>query len=157
MESMHPALRPLASLIGTWRGPGTGKSPGIDDFEYEEEVRFWHYGRPVLAYSQRTWAPASGAPMHAETGYWRPVGDAGFEVVLAHAFGIVEIDTGRVQGGRIELTSESLTSSPTANRVESLARTFEVAGDVLTYEVAMAFAEHELQPHLTARLARVTG
>jgi hypothetical protein len=154
VDSVHPALGPLAFLLGTWRGTGAGKYPGIDDFEYAEEATFWHYGRPVMAYSQRTWSPASGGALHAETGYWRPAGDGGVEVVLAHAFGIVEIDTGRVEGGRITLRSESLTSAPAANRVESLARTFDVSGDVLTYEVAMAFAEHELQPHLTARLER---
>jgi hypothetical protein len=151
---LHRALEPLAFLIGTWRGTGSGRYPKIEDFEYVEEARFWHYGRPVLAYSQRTWSPASGAPMHSEMGYWRPAGAGGVEVVLAHAFGIVEIQDGRVDGGRITLASKSLTSAPTANQVEALSRTFVVEGDVLTYEVHMAFGDHDLQPHLEARLER---
>lgn len=150
---LHEALRPLAFLLGAWRGSGAGRYPGIDDFEYGEETRFWHYGRPVLAYSQRTWSVASGAPMHSETGFWRPAG-AGIEAVLAHAFGITEILAGRVDGQRIALRSESLASAPTAKRVEAVARTIEVAGDVLTYDVQMAFGEHELQPHLRAELKR---
>ncbi|MDQ4125856.1 MAG: heme-binding beta-barrel domain-containing protein [Actinomycetota bacterium] len=52
---LHDALRPLAFLLGTWRGAGAGKYPGIDDFEYGEETRFWHYGRP-------------GAELHREEG-----------------------------------------------------------------------------------------
>lgn len=152
---LHEALAPLAFLIGTWRGSGSGKYPRIDDFDYGEEVRFWHYGRPVLAYAQRTWSPGSGAPMHAEMGYWRPVAGGGVELVLAHAFGIAEIQGGRVEGTKITLQSQSLTSSPTANRVDALSRTFEVTGDVLTYEVRMAFGEAPLQPHLWATLEKV--
>ncbi len=152
---LHPALEPLAFLVGTWRGAGSGRYPRIEDFEYGEEVRFWHYGRPVLAYSQRTWAVSSGAPMHTEMGYWRPAGHGGVEVVLAHAFGIAEIQEGTVDGARIDLRSRSLTSTTTANRVEALTRTFTCEGDVLHYQVHMAFGENELQPHLEAKLERV--
>jgi THAP domain-containing protein 4 len=150
---LHDALRPLEPLLGTWRGTGAGKYPGIDDFEYAEEVRFWHYGRPVIAYSQRTWSPATGAPMHSEMGFWRPAGE-GLEVVLAHAFGISEVLEGRLEGPRVSLMSASLTSAATAKRVEAVSRVYELAGDVLTYDVQMAFGEHELQPHLTAKLNR---
>ncbi|HEX2294915.1 MAG TPA: FABP family protein [Actinomycetota bacterium] len=152
--AVHDALRPLAFLLGTWRGTGAGSYPGIDDFEYGEETRFWHYGRPVLAYSQRTWSPASGAAMHSETGFWRPAGE-GVEVVLAHAFGITEILTGSVDGTTVTLRSEGLVSAPSAKRVEAVARTFELSGGALTYDVQMAFGEHDLQPHLSARLERV--
>ena len=150
---LHDALRPLEFLLGTWRGTGAGKYPGIDDFEYGEETRFWHYGRPVLAYSQRTWSAASGAPMHSEMGFWRPAGE-GLEVVLSHAFGVTEILSGSVAGGRVTLRSESLHSAPSAKTIVAVARTFEVSGEVLTYDVEMAFGEHELQPHLGAELRR---
>jgi hypothetical protein len=154
---LHAALEPLAFLLGTWRGNGSGKYPRIDDFEYGEEVRFWHYGRPVLLYSQRTWSLGSGAPMHSESGFWRPAGDGAVEVVLAHAFGIAEIDEGTLEGTTVRLRSRSLESSPTANEVEAVARTLTVTGDVLTYELEMAFGANELQPHLEARLERVAG
>ena len=162
---LHDALRPLAFLLGTWRGTGSGRYPGIDDFSYEEEAMFWHYGRPVLAYSQRTWSPGSGVPMHSEMGFWRPAGEAGrlgetpeqsgLEVVLSHAFGIAETLTGRAQEQRVSLRSTSLTSAPTAKVVEAVSREYEVAGNELRYDVAMAFGTHELQPHLTATLERV--
>lgn len=148
---LHDALRPLAFLLGTWRGEGAGKYPGIDDFTYGEETRFWHYGRPVLAYAQRTWSLGSGAPMHSEMGFWRP----GVEAVLSHAFGITEVLEGTVEGQTLTMRSRSLTSTGTAKHVEAVARTIEVSGDVLTYDVQMAFGDHELQPHLRAELKRV--
>jgi hypothetical protein len=150
---LHDALRPLAFLLGTWRGSGAGHYPGIDDFEYGEETRFWHNGKPVLAYSQRTWSLASKAPMHSETGYWR-LAATGVEVVLAHAFGITEVLAGTIEGQKLTLASVGLTSAPTAKHVEAVSRTVEVTRDVLSYDVHMAFGEHDLQPHLKATLER---
>ena len=150
---LHDALRPLEFLLGTWTGTGAGRYPGIDDFEYGEETRFWHYGRPVLAYSQRTWSVASGAPMHSEMGFWRPAGD-GIEVVMSHAFGVTEVLAGTVGGQRLSLRSHGLQSAPTAKQVEAVTRMVEVAGDTLTYDVHMAFGDNELQPHLRAELKR---
>ncbi len=153
---LHPDVAELAFLLGTWRGAGSGKYPGIDDFSYDEEAKFWHYGRPVLAYSQRTWSPASGAPMHSEVGFWRPAAEAGrLEVVLSHAFGIAEVLTGVADGQRVSLRSTSLTSAPSAKVVEAVSRDYEMSGDMLRYDVAMAFGAHELQSHLTATLERV--
>ncbi|MFN2587698.1 MAG: FABP family protein [Actinomycetota bacterium] len=153
--SLHPALQPLSFLLGTWRGTGSGRYPRVEDFEYGEEIRFWHYGRPVLAYSQRTWSLATEAPMHSEMGYWRPAGPDGVEIVLAHAFGIVEVQEGTVEETTISVRSRRLVSTTTANRVEAVARTFRLAGDVLSYELKMAFGESGLQPHLEAQLERV--
>jgi THAP domain-containing protein 4 len=154
---LHEALAPISWLIGTWRGSGRGHYPTIEDFDYEEETRFWHGGKPFLFYMQRTWAPRSGEAMHTEMGYWRPKDDGVIEVVLSHSLGIVEIDTGRIEGRKITLESASLTSSPTAETIEGLARVFEESNDVLTYELKMAFGDNELQPHLGADLKRVTG
>lgn len=150
---LHDALEPLAFLLGTWQGTGAGKYPGIDDFEYREETTFRHYGRPVLVYTQRTWSVTSGAPMHSEMGFWRP-GPGGVEVALSHAFGITEILEGTLEGRKLTLRSTALASTGTAKHVEAVARTLEVSGDMLTYDVAMAFGEHELQPHLSATLER---
>jgi THAP domain-containing protein 4 len=154
---LHGALEPISFLIGTWRGSGTGHYPTIDKFDYEEETRFWHSGRPFLFYMQRTWTPRSGDAMHTEMGYWRPKKDNNIEVVLAHSFGIVEVGGGEIDGRKITFESSSLTSTPTAKTIDAVARVYEESDDVLSYELKMAFDDNELQPHLGAELKRVTG
>jgi hypothetical protein len=152
--SLHPLVEPVAVLLGTWTGEGKGQYPSIESFSYGEEVRFWSVGRPWLGYSQRTWNLENHAPMHSEMGFWRPQEQGVLEVVIAHAFGIVEVAEGMVSDTRFELTSTSLVSTSTAKQVNELTRKIEVADDVLTYEVAMAYGDHPLQAHLAAELRR---
>lgn len=92
---LHPAVAHLAPLLGNWRGGGRGDYPTIEAFEYTEEVRVAHVGKPFLAYSQLTKSP-EGAPLHAETGYMRPAGERGLEVLLTHPSGIAEMLVGEV-------------------------------------------------------------
>ena len=37
---LNPALKPVAFLLGTWRGEGEGQYPSIKPFRYREEIRF---------------------------------------------------------------------------------------------------------------------
>ncbi len=92
---LHPAVAHLAPLLGTWRGGGRGDYPTIEAFEYTEEVTIGHVGKPFLAYSQRT-KGADGAPLHAESGYLRPDGEQGLELLVVHPSGIVEVLVGEV-------------------------------------------------------------
>jgi hypothetical protein len=39
-EGLHPELNPLAWIVGTWRGKGRGEYPGVEPFEYAQEVVF---------------------------------------------------------------------------------------------------------------------
>ncbi len=152
--ALHAALEPIAFLLGTWRGSGKGIYPSIDDFTYEEESRFWHVGKPFLAYQQRTWAAGSGAPMHSEMGYWRPQPAGGIEIVISHPFGYAEIQTGTVSGTSIVTRSLSLAPTPSAKSITEVTRSLSVADDVLTYAVSMAAEGYELQAHLEAELLR---
>jgi hypothetical protein len=152
---LHADLEPLAGLLGTWRGEGAGEYPTISPFRYGEEVRFWHVGKPFLAYAQRTWSLDDGRPLHAETGYWRAKPGRAVELVLAHPTGIVEVQEGHRDGGRIELRSTTMAGTATAKEVTALHRRFDLAGDRLTYTVAMAAVGQPLQHHLAARLTRV--
>ena len=95
---LHPALAPLAFLLGTWRVGGAGHYPTIEPFAYVEEISFVHVGKPWLLYTQRTRHAVEDRPLHAETGYWRPVGDGVVEVVMAYPTGHVEIAEGTVRG-----------------------------------------------------------
>lgn len=155
----HPQVAPLAPFLGTWRGRGQGHYPTIDSFEYDEEVRFWHTGRPWIGYEQRTWIAGTGAPSHSESGFWRPQPDGVIEIVLAHAFGVTEllegIVTSRAGGASVvEARSTELTSTTSAKRIDGTERKLRVEGDVLTYEIGMAFGGRPLQNHLTATLKR---
>ena len=153
----HEAVESLAFLIGTWQGEGTGTYPNIADFTYREETSFWHSGKPWLGYLQRTWSLSDGTPMHSEAGYWRPAAEGRLEIVLAHAFGVTEVQEGRISGTRLEVSSTSVVATPSAKRVSQLVRTFELTGEVLSYEVQMAYGDVPLQRHLGAQLRRVAA
>lgn len=152
---LHDALEPLRELLGTWEGDGEGAYPTIEPFTYREEVVFGHVGKPMLTYRQRTWNPEDGTPMHAEVGYLRAVGAGRLELVLAHPFGIVEVEEGTVDGGVIALRSTVVAGSSTAKPVHTLRRRFELRGDELGYDLWMAHGETPETHHLTARLQRV--
>src|SRR2546421_12323114 len=108
MESMvaadlNPALKPVAFLLGTWRGEGEGQYPTIKPFRYREEIRFTHNGKPFLIYTQRTEAMDTGQPMHAEAGYLRLVGAGRVEFVIAEPMGYAEIRLGPADRRRIQV------------------------------------------------------
>jgi hypothetical protein len=153
---VHPQVEPIAFLLGTWTGEGRGEYPTITDFGYGEEVRFWHVGKPFLAYAQRTWALDDGRPLHAEMGYWRPQPDGSIEVLLSHPTGVNELATGALHGTRIELSAQPLTRSPTAKEVTRVERTFDVdpAAGELRYTLRMAAVGVQLTHHLSAVLRR---
>jgi hypothetical protein len=152
--SLHPEAEPIAFLLGLWKGSGQGEYPTIESFEFGEEIRFWHVGKPFLAYSQRTWALLDGRPLHSEMGYWRAKPEGRLEIVLAHPTGIVEIQEGTVQSGRIEVASTTVALTSTAKEVTRLERTFDIEGDSMTYELRMAAVGVPLTHHLSASLHR---
>ncbi|PPS16169.1 hypothetical protein GOBAR_AA04418 [Gossypium barbadense] len=92
-SAIHPAVAPLSYLLGTWKGEGEGGYPTINSFRYGEELHFSHpaSGKPVIAYSHKTWKLDSGQPMHSESGYWRPKPDGSLEVVIAQSTGLAEV------------------------------------------------------------------
>ncbi|MCY3663219.1 MAG: FABP family protein [bacterium] len=178
---LHPAVEHLAPLLGTWRGGGRGDYPTIEAFEYTEEVTIGHVGKPFLAYGQRT-RGADGAPLHAESGYLRPAGDRGLELLVVHPSGIAEVLVGEVTethfgllvtlragagaggtdsgtGGTAGAANRSgpggsVMLAPTAKQVDATERRVSIDGDTMRYEVHMAAVGEPLTPHLEATLHR---
>jgi hypothetical protein len=158
---LHPALLGLLPFVGVWRGTGKGGYPTIEDFDYAQEVRFSHDGRPFLAYESRSWIiDADGNPVRPasrETGWWRPQPDDSLEVVLAHPTGIAEIYVGRVDGMKIELSTDVVARTLTAKDVAGNHRLYGIVDGALLYAIDMAAMGHPLTPHLSAKLERVAG
>ena len=158
MEDLHSACEPLRLLLGTWRGEGHGDFPSIEPFGYLEEVTFGHVGKPFLTYSQKTRHQDTDQPLHAETGYWRPLARDTLEVVLAHATGVSEITEGSfvpyADELKIELANSHIGLTATAKEVTQVIRTITATHQTLTYTLDMAAVGHPLQRHLEATLSK---
>lgn len=155
---LHPALQPLAQLVGTWEGSGEGEYPTIRGFGYVEEISFTNIGKPFLEYRQRTWN-ANDVLMHVETGYLRVPSPDRVEFVVAVPTGQVELAEGtlEVSEGEIRLLLEAqVLNTSSAKPVEASARTYTLAGDSLSTTFDMASMGHRLQRHLTSYLSRVS-
>jgi hypothetical protein len=155
----RPPEHPLRFLVGTWVGSGEGIYPTIPSFRYNERVTMTVSPKGFVAYQQSTSHPDSGAPMHAETGYLRAVGNE-VEWVLAQPSGIVEIHHGGVAndpvlGIVVEFAPLLVATTPSAKSVTAIQRSIVVRQNVLTYRVAMAAVGLPLQHHLGATLERV--
>ncbi|KAL3688912.1 hypothetical protein R1sor_015221 [Riccia sorocarpa] len=152
---LHPKLQPLAFMLGTWRGEGEGEFPTISSFRYGEEIKFSHVGKPVIAYTQKTWKAASGEPMHAESGYFRPTGEGSLEAVIAQSTGLAEVQKGTYDSKNQSLELGSSLVGNAAKVVE-IRRHLKYEGDELRYTVQMGTHTHEAQRHLQAVLKRVS-
>ncbi len=165
---LHPALLGLLPFVGVWRGWGKGGYPGIDDFDYAQEVRFSHDGRPFLFYESRSWLVDEHGtairPAGREVGWWRPQvsesgardGDA-LEVELAHPTGIMELYLGRMTGMQVELATDAVLRSASAKDVAAGRRLYGIVEGALLYAYDMSAMGHPATPHLSAKLDRVAG
>jgi hypothetical protein len=150
--ALHSDVAALGFLLGSWMGEGKGFYSTIEPFEYGEEIRVWHVGKPLLAYTQRTWSLDDGRPLHGESGYWRTAGAGRVELVVAHPNGHAEIAEGTLEGKSISVASVSMARTSTAKQVDVIERDLNVVGEVLTYELRMAAMGRALEGHLQAEL-----
>jgi hypothetical protein len=151
---LHPALEPLAFVLGTWKGKGVGVYPTIENFEYLEVAGFTHVGKPFIAYTQRTRDASTGEPLHTETGYLRPVDDSRAEFMVAQPSGIVEVLDVEIRATALRMSSTTVVQTPTAKDVAAVIRQLSVTRDEMRYAVQMAAVGQEMQIHLEAVLTR---
>jgi len=163
---LHPALQPLLPYIGLWRGRGRGGFPTIDDFDYGQEIKITHDGRPFLYYESRAWVINEEnlpvRPAGRETGWWRPVmvdgkGTGEIEALLTTPTGIMEMHIGKIEGTRVEMATDLVLRTPTAKEVTAGHRLYGIVEGALLYAQEMAAVGQPLSPHLSARLTRVGG
>ncbi len=153
--ALHPAVGPLAALVGIWKGSGHGEYPTIDAFDYEETVTFSHVGKPFLAYAQSTKHATDGRLLHVETGFWRMARPGWAEVVISQPTGIAEVAEGAVSDSAILLRSTTIAHTPTAKEVTVVERDVTIDGDTLRYSLRMEAVGQPLTRHLAAELHRV--
>ncbi|HLR57443.1 MAG TPA: FABP family protein [Beutenbergiaceae bacterium] len=153
LENLHP----LAPLLGTWSGPGSGAYPTISSFTYTEELTFTDVGKPFLAYAQRTWSP-DGAPMHSESGFLRMPAPGTVEMTLAQPTGQTELLEGTWEeidtGFRISLRGRVMNSA-SAKTVDATEREYVFSaapGEVLSTSFAMAAVGEPMTHHLASEL-----
>ena len=154
--ALHPDMKPLAFLLGTWRGEGAGEWPTSEPFRYGEELIFEHVGRPRLDYRQSSWDLEDNSAVHYERGFFRIHGPGKVGIVLAHQMGAVEVAEGTVSGSVIECASTSVGLLSSAPEITELRRRIEVADDTLTYDLWMAMTDIPLTHHVTSKLERVS-
>ena len=150
--ALHPDIAPLGFLIGSWMGEGKGFYSTIEPFEYGEEIRIWHVGKPYLAYTQRAWLLEEGTPSHGEAGFFRMGGPERVELVVAHPNGHAEVAEGELRGTSMSLSSTGVLKTSTGKVVDAIAREIDVVGEVMTYELRMAAMGEPLDGHLEAEL-----
>jgi hypothetical protein len=150
----------LILLEGTWTGEGRGEFPSVTSFAYRETLRFTRRDASCLTYEQKTQKLYDGqteyVPSHAETGSICILENGGLELV-SEQVGRNEVLIGSIEPVdalvRIHFASKSITNDP---RMISSARTFELEGDTLRYEMGMhTIKVEQLMPHLKISLQRV--
>ena len=157
-SDLHPDLVPLSWLLGRWQGNGHGDYPTIEKFEFGQEAVFAHDGRPFLHYFSRSWLVDSDGntikDSALETGFLRARPGGEVELVLAHQSGFAEIWYGRVDGGKLEITTDVVARTHSAKEHTAGHRLYGLVEGDLLYASDMAAMGQPLQSHAWARLQR---
>ena len=157
---INPELLGLAWMLGHWEGTGNGADMGGEDLEFAVTVDFTENGGNYLHYIMQLFeVDEEGHPTQSlgmETGFWRPKADGQVEVVIVHPEGIAEVYLGKIQGGKIELTTDIVARTMTAEIPATGGHRLygNVESDLMfTYD--RGTTDRDLSPYIWARLARV--
>jgi hypothetical protein len=165
---LHPALLGLLPFVGLWRGRGQGGFPADDDYNFGQEVRISHDGRPFLRFESRSWLldedSKPAGEWIIESGWWRPVltGDGRatdeMEATMISPDGVAELYLGKTIGPtRLEIEADAIAYTPSGLHVTAGQRLFGVVDGALLYAHEQAVEDSGLRPHMSARLLRIGG
>ena len=148
-------------LKGTWRGEGRGGYPTVTSFDYRETLVFTRRDEKTLAYEQRAQKRYDGQTeyleSHWENGFISILENDDLQLVNIQIGGRSEILDGTIESldaiFRVHFVSKTLSNDP---RMVSSARTFELEGDTLRYEMEMQTTKvNQSTPHLKIALQRI--
>lgn len=157
-------LVPLSWLIGTWAGAGVIGYPTMQESRFGQELVIRHETRGALSYSSSIWLLDEdgnrGDLFDVESGFWRPTGEAaeggtGLEVLVAHPAGVVEIYVGRAHGARVDLETDVVARTASAEEYTAATRMYGLVEGDLLWAMDVAQLGYPLQSHASARLKRV--
>ena len=158
-DGLNPAVNRLAWLVGRWEGTGKGVYPGTEEFDFGQQVDFAHNGGDFLHYLSQTFEVddegTAVRPLSMETGFWRPQPDDSLEVVMCHPTGYAEVWYGTITGAKIELTTDAVVRTSTAEEYTAGQRLYGLVEGDLLWTFDKAAGGHPLQNNLWARLRRV--
>ena len=158
-EGLNPELVALGWLVGVWEGSGNGQDHEGNDFTFEQRIEFTHNGGNYLFYVSQLFGMSEDGkfnePMGMETGFWRPKADASLEVTLTNSDGWTEVLLGKIQVTRIDLLTDAVVRTESASVSHTSGQRLYGKGEGdLMYALDRSTAEHELRPHLWARLVK---
>ncbi|WP_460362522.1 heme-binding beta-barrel domain-containing protein [Actinocorallia lasiicapitis] len=166
---LHPDLKNLEWLLGTWEGDGIGDYPTIEKFRFAQQLSISHVGKPYLIHTSRTWKLddefKKGPLLAVETGFWRvPGGERDVELMLTHPTGIMELYVGEIAFNQVQLVTDAVVRTPTAKEVTAGKRLYGLFPAAegqeerdLGWVHEMAAEGQDLQVHMSAQLKRVPG
>jgi len=141
--------------LGLWEGEGRGLWDADRPFRFREALAIEAIPeRALLRFSQRTTVGDSSELSHSEVGFLRLLPELQVELVVAIPAGYVEIHTGRLQAGVLELSPQTLVATPTARPVRLVRRRMELGDETLHSTVGIAVNDEEVAPHVESWLRR---
>lgn len=177
VRELAPEVRPLAWLVGQWRGRGMIAYPNVPDTTFWQEMTFDHDGGPYLRCVSTIYATpdvasfdpqefvdvASDAPRHAvwstESSYWRVTPGSEekteLEILVTDPAGHLSLYLGEAGPGRVRAVSDLIARTQSAAPVTAAQRMYGlVEGDMFWAWDLAAFGQ-DLQSYAAGRLRRV--